>query len=107
MEQQGLTYWYKEGPANSKQLPLIFFHGITPGILAYIKVRRWKDMSLIQQGNGRGADNPCVFLTFAFLLPFSSSLIISVVAGLGCRKDSGATRITSNCYGVRNLGTTH
>ena len=34
-----MTYWYREGPADPHCLPLLFFHGIAPGLLMYINVR--------------------------------------------------------------------
>ena len=38
---KGLNYWYREGPTDSYSLPLLFFHGIAPGLLMYVKVIMW------------------------------------------------------------------
>jgi len=38
LEHQGLVYWYRpsrEWPSSARQLPLVFFHGVSPGQCAY------------------------------------------------------------------------
>lgn len=34
----GLSYWYREGPSSSSRPPLVFFHGISIGLVTYLQV---------------------------------------------------------------------